>query len=336
MVARQVAAYFAALAMLPYFLLKVFWVGDGLHGGGMHTGVWKTLDWVAVNAMTVAMAGTAIVLGLALGQRWGLRLPAWSLLLPAGVGMGFLCSVLPLVPVLAALPDAGADPAGPKLPMAAWEVGMISVSFAGFGLGLAVAVPLYVRERWPALFARPDALRGGGLEGTARTGVHDHDHVRYLWVSLARAATVVCAVLAVAQTYWAFGGTLGLDPQGLPGRDLRWYLLTGSNACWALVAAWGARSLGRHRAGMLPRVTLLLTWVASGALFAWSSWRAVFVFAVPSAYSAPEYPAVQALGNHLGALAGLAVLILLLLRVVESLPATAGHGSGGGGSSDAA
>ncbi|SDS48180.1 hypothetical protein [Actinopolymorpha singaporensis] len=326
MVARKVAAYFAALTMLPYFLLKVFWVGDGLHGGGLHTGVWKTLDWVAVNAVTVAMSGSAIMLGLALGQRWGLRLPAWSLLLPAWVGMGFLCSMLPLIPVFAVLPDAGADPGGPKLPMATWEVGMISVSFAGFGLGLAVAVPLYVRERWPALFARRYAGQAGRSADTARAG--GPDHARHLRLSLARAATAVCALLAVAQAYWAFGGTLGLDPHALAGRDLRWHLLTGSSGCWALVAAWGARSLGRHRGGPPSRVALLLTWVASGALFAWSSWRAAFVFAVPSAYSAPEYPAVQALGNHLGALAGLTILILLLLRVIEPVRA-AGHGSGG-------
>lgn len=205
---------------------------------------------------------------------------------------------------------------------------MISVSFAGFGLGLAVAVPLYVRERWPWLFRqqdRQDAGQVGRFADAARTGAPDH--TRHLRLSLARAATVVCALLAVAQAYWAFGGTLGLDPHALAGPDLRWHLLTGSNACWALVAAWGARSLGRHRSGPPSRVTLLLTWVASGALFAWSSWRAAFVFAAPSEYSAPEYPVVQALGNHLGALSGLTILILLLLCVVA--PArTAGHGSG--------
>ncbi|GAA2754949.1 hypothetical protein [Actinopolymorpha rutila] len=60
--------------------------------------------------------------------------------------------------------------------------------------------------------------------------------------------------------------------------------------------------------------------MASGALFAWSSWRAAFVFAVPSVYAGPEYPVVQALGNHLGALAGLAILILLLLSVAGASP----------------
>ncbi|SFF70109.1 hypothetical protein SAMN05421678_101511 [Actinopolymorpha cephalotaxi] len=325
--ARKAAAYFAALAMLPYFLLKIFWVRDGLRGGGLHTGVWKALDWAAINAMTVAMAGAAILLGLALGQRWGLRIPAWLLLLPAWVGMGFLCSMLPLIPVFAMLPDVGADPAGPKLPLASWEVEMISVSFAGFGLGLAVAMPLYVRERWPALFRRGD---GPEARSADAAGPGTPDHTGELRVSLARIAAGVCAVLAAAQAYWAFGGTLALDPHALAARDLRWFLLTGSNACWALVAAWGAGRLGRRRSGPPSRGALLFTWVASGALFAWGSWRATFVFAVPSAYSAPELPAVQALQNHLGALAGLVILVLLLLTVAGPVHA-AGHRSGSPG-----
>ncbi|MFI0355623.1 hypothetical protein [Actinomadura sp. 9N407] len=33
-----------------------------------------------------------------------------------------------------------------------WEVAFLTIGFAGMALGLAVAVPIYLRERWPRAF----------------------------------------------------------------------------------------------------------------------------------------------------------------------------------------
>ncbi|MBG0826385.1 hypothetical protein HS041_01125 [Planomonospora sp. ID67723] len=44
------------------------------------------------------------------------------------------------------------DAAGSASPPS-WELPLIGLSFAGFGLGLAVAAPLYAKQRWPDAFA---------------------------------------------------------------------------------------------------------------------------------------------------------------------------------------
>ncbi|GAT70189.1 PAT1 domain containing protein [Planomonospora sphaerica] len=299
--ARKVAAYGAALAMLPYFVIKVFWTVDGLRGGGLQDGAWSTLDWAAVNAMTVGMAGAAILLGLALGQRWGMRIPAWLLLSPAWIGMGFLVSMIPLLPVMLLLAREDRDAAG-SASLPSWELPLIGLSFAGFALGLAVAGPLYAGQRWPEAFAgRVDAE--GAPAGASGP----------LQVTAARIAMAVCAVIGLPQLYWGAGGTLGLERPGTG--DLRWHLLTANDGLWALIAAWGVWTLTRRRSGMRFWVPVLLTWVASGSLFAWGSWRALFMFATTSAYPSPEPRWALALEHHFGALAGLLILLVLLLLI---------------------
>jgi len=169
--AKRVAGHAAALAMVPYFLIKIVWTLAGLRGGGLHDGVWSRLNWAGINGLTVAMAGAAIVLGLALAQRWGLRIPAVALLLPAWIGAGFLVPMVPLFPFL--LAGGGGDaPAEPAASIPAWEIGLISASFAGFGLAMAFAFPLYVRERWPHVFTgrKPAVDRESAVDRDVKAG----------------------------------------------------------------------------------------------------------------------------------------------------------------------
>ncbi|GII04515.1 hypothetical protein Pta02_65230 [Planobispora takensis] len=140
--------------MLPYFVIKIFWTVEGLRGGGLHGGAWSTLNWAAINGMTVGMAGVAILLGLALGRRWGERIPAWLLLLPAWIGMGFLVSMIPLLPA-SLLPAREDWEATESAGLPSWELPLIGLSFTGFALGLAVAAPIYARQRWPAARSSP-------------------------------------------------------------------------------------------------------------------------------------------------------------------------------------
>ncbi|MFG1869537.1 hypothetical protein [Micromonospora arborensis] len=289
--------------MVPYFVVKVVWTVDGLRGGGLHDGAWSKLDWTALNGLTVAMAGAAILLGLALGQRWGLRIPGWLILLPAWIGTGFLVPMIPILPVLL-LTAGGGDPAADVV-VPAWEVALVSVSFAGFGLGVAVAVPLYVWRRWPYAFTGgpptdPAAIRTtGAVERT-----------------VASLAATVSVALGLPQLYWALGGTFGLDQGALDRRDAQWHVLTGNSGVWALFAAWGLWTMTRRRAGAGFRTPMLLTWVASGSLFAWGSWKATFAYAVTSSFPSPEPPVTLAVENHFGALAG-SVAVVALLLVVE-------------------
>nr|BFE80436.1 hypothetical protein GCM10020093_030370 [Planobispora longispora] len=203
---RRIAAYGAALAMLPYFIIKIFWTVDGLRGGGLHEGAWSTLNWAAINGLTVGMAGLAIVLGLALGQRWGARVPAWLLLSPAWIGMGFLVSMIPLLPVSLLLAQDDWEATG-SAALPAWELPLIGLSFTGFALGLAVAAPLRQAAMAAAFTGRVDeagsaASASGPLQATA-----------------ARIATAVCVGIGLPQIYWALGGAAGLERPG--SGDLR-------------------------------------------------------------------------------------------------------------------
>ncbi|MEU4427108.1 hypothetical protein AB0F81_41335 [Actinoplanes sp. NPDC024001] len=291
----RVAAYGAALAMAPYFILKIFWTVDGLHGGGLHQGAWSHLNWAVINGLTVLMAGLAMLLGLALAQPWGMRAPAWPVLLPAWIGMGFLVPMIPLIPVLA-LVNTDTGGAAAESPMSAWEIGVLSVSFAGFAIGMAIAAPFYAARRWPEAFSDVDVPAGPGLR-----------------VTVARLAAALAVALGLPQLIWALGATIGLNTATLDHRDARWHLLTGNSGVWALAAAWSAWTLTRHTG----RVPLLMAWLASGFLFAWGSWRAAFSFAVTPEFPPPEQPWVLTLQNHFGAVAGLLLLVVVLLTVSE-------------------
>jgi hypothetical protein len=302
---RRVAAHVTALAMLPYLIIKVYWTVDGLRGGGPNDDAWSRLDWVAVNGVTVGMAGLAILLGLALGQRWGMTVPGWVLLAPAWVGTGFLVPMVPIMPVLL-WSSGGGNPATEPVSMPAWEGALLSASFAGFGIGVAVAFPLYVVQRWPHALAgqmRADPTAGG------TTGAVQQ--------SIGNLAAVMCVALGLPQLFWALGGTFGLDQDALDRRDAQWHVLTGNSGLWALIAACGLWALTHRRAGASFQTPMLLTWVGSGMLFAWGTWKAMFTHAVTVSFPPPEQPWELALENHFGALAGSMILVALLLLIAE-------------------
>ena len=299
---RRVAGYGAALAMLPYFVVKIVWTLDGLRGGGLRDGAWSRLDWSLVNGLTVGMAGAAILLGLALGQGWGMRIPGWVLLGPAWIGGGFLIPMIPVIPALPAVaPEAEAAPVAPSLP--AWEPVLLSLSFAGFGLAVALAFPLYVGHRWPeALTGRVSAAGAAEvIRGPVPT-----------------LAAAVAAGIGLPQVYWALGGTAGLHQATLDNRDGQWHLLTGNSGLWALIAAWGVWTVTHRGAGAGLRIPLLMSWVASGFLFAWGSWKAIFAFAVVPEFPPPEPLWALAGINHFGALAGLAILLVALTATART------------------
>ncbi|NDL57668.1 hypothetical protein [Phytoactinopolyspora mesophila] len=296
---QKLTAYGAALAMLPYLLIKIVWTLDGLLGGGLDQGVWEDLNWAQVNGLTVVMAAVGITLALMLAQRWGTRVPTWMVALPAWIGMGFLVPVLTMVISTAPFQSApeATDP-GAELPT--WEAVLIAVAFAGTGLGLAIAFPLYARRRWPEAFrgAMSDAPEGAGS-------------TRQLQVVLARRAMTVVVLLGLVQAYWAVGGTVGLETDQLGLRDARWHITVANSAVWALIAAWGIWALTHRRTRLRFWVPSLLTWVSSGSLFAWGAWKGLFTAAVPP--DVPEHPFALAAVNQLSTMAGVVIGLTLLL-----------------------
>lgn len=293
-VVRRIAGHGAAACLSLYLLVKVVWVVAGL-SGAVPSDVGGA-DWIVLNAVTVVMAAVGVALGLALARDWGRRAPAAPLVFFAWIGAGFLVPMIPYM-LLSTLLDAGptTEPDGGAA-MPAWEGAFLAIGFLGMAVGLAVALPVLLRERWPAAFA-------GRLGGGPRTAA-----------GRARAWAVLgmCLLLAAAWTYWAAGGTLGLDPDQRDRMTADARLLLGNSALWALAGAWAATT---RRPGTPTWLPMALGFTASGSLFAWSAWKLPLVFLRPGDYAPAEHPAVAVVQHGLGIAAG-ALLLAALVQAV--------------------
>ncbi|WKX70356.1 hypothetical protein [Streptomyces sp. XD-27] len=300
------AAYGAALALSPYLLIKVSWVVGSLLGVTPIGEGFNQAGWVLLNTVTIGMAGIGIALALALVRPWGMRIPGWLVAFCAWTGSGFLVSVLPYA-VLSTLLDSarggsGGGGGGDEAAMPGWEAALVQFSFVGMGLGLAVALPSYLRRRWPDAF-------------TGRLG--DDTRASAPW------AAVVAAVVGLVWLYWAAGGTLGLSRPA--ERNTNGYVLTGVGAFWALVGSAAFWMLARARPAGLPRRLLLaLGWLGSGSLFAWSGWKLPLTLLValvhPADVTPPENLAVAAV-LHLAAVVAGATMLRTLVGSRPRTPA---------------
>lgn len=292
------AAYGAALALSPYLLIKVSWVVGSLvgvlpvgHGFGL-TG------WVVLNTVTIGMALTGIALALALVRPWGMRIPGALVAFCSWVGSGFLVSVLPFA-VFGALLHGGGDSRGgggddPAMPV--WEGVLVEIGFAGMGLGLALAVPAYLRRRWP------DAFVGRLGDGRPRPTTPP-------W------AAVLGAAAGLVWLYWAAGGTLGIAHPA--ERNADGYALAAAWGFWALAGSAATWMTARGRPARLPRrLPLTFGWVGSGSLFAWSAWKLPLVLYVavadPPDVTPPENPAVAVVLHLCAVVAGAAMMRTLV------------------------
>ncbi|MEE1671983.1 hypothetical protein RCR19_41955 (plasmid) [Streptomyces sp. WAC07094] len=299
--AGRAAGYGAALALTPYLLIKVSWVAGSLLGLLPVGAGFGKAEWVVLNSATIGMAGIGIVVALALVRPWGMRIPAAPLTFCAWVATGFLVPVLPYAVLSSLLGSAQGDPhsgrqAGPSMP--AWEAALVQIGFVGMGLGLAVALPAYLRRRWPQAFA---GRLGDGGKGSL--GVPP-------WTA------VIGAAVGLIWLYWALGGTAGVAHR--PERDLTWHLLSGVFGFWALVASAATWAAARGRPAHMPRwAPIVLGWLGSGSLFAWSGWKLPFTLYVAIAQPAdavlPEELALAAV-LHLAAVAAGAAMLRTLVR----------------------
>ena len=296
-VARRVAGYSAALTMSLYLLVKVIWVTAALAGyGPPDVG---TAGWVGLNTVTVGMSAVGVVLGLALAQRWGRRLPALPVVFFSWVAAGFLVPMLPYMVVTGVLDAVGGDRdgghAGDSASAPGWEMVFISIGFAGMAVGLAVALPIYLRERWPSRFLGRIGERRSHFPWPARTGM------------------IAAVALGLLWLYWGCGGTIGLDPAHRGHGDLNGRLLTGNAGLWALIGGWSLLALVRGRPARLPLwVPTTLVFAASGSLFAWSCWKLPLAVIRPGGYVMAEYPLVAVIEHAVSIGTGLALLTAAL------------------------
>ncbi|GGJ98870.1 hypothetical protein GCM10011583_33000 [Streptomyces camponoticapitis] len=289
------AAYGAALALVPYALIKVSWVVGSLAGVLPVGDGFGMAEWVVLNTVTVGMAAIGITLALALVRPWGMRIPGPPVVFCAWVGSGFLVSILPFA-VFGAL-RGGAGGEDPEMPV--WEGALVQFSFLGMGLGLTLAVPAYLRRRWPDAF-------------TGRLG--DSPRAAVPW------AAVVAGAVGLVWLYWALGGTAGIAHPA--ERNTDWHVLVGLSGGWALAAAAATTMLARARPARLPRrPALVICWIGSGSLFAWSGWKApvslYLALSDPAGALPPEHPAAALVPHLCAVLAGAAMLrTVLRTRVI--------------------
>ncbi|MFD9469895.1 hypothetical protein [Streptomyces goshikiensis] len=299
------AAYGAALALSPYLLVKVSWVVGSLVGVLPIGNGFGLAEWVVLNTVTVGMAVIGIALALALVRPWGMRIPGALVAFCSWVGSGFLVSVLPFG-LFSALLNMGGDLRGgggddPAMPV--WEGVLVEFSFVGMGLGLALAVPAYLRRRWP------DAFIG-------RVG--DGPRTAPPW------AAFVGAAVGLVWLYWAAGGTLGIAHPAQRNTD--WYVLAAVWGFWALAGSAGIWTVARARPAGLPRwLPLTFGWVGSGSLFAWSAWKLPLMLYValadPADVTPPESLTVAVVLHLCAVVVGAAMMRTLArtrIRVTES------------------
>jgi hypothetical protein len=263
------------VALTPYLIIKVGWVAGALAGLLPSAAGMSVAAFVALNVVTIGLAAAGILLALALGRRRATG-PARPLLVVSWIGSGLLVPMLPFMVVTSHLAGIG------------WEGALLTVSFFGTGLALAVAVPLYLRERWPGVVLRP--------------------------VPRDRAAVLAMAAagsVSLSELYWAAGGTLGLAHPA--ARDGDWRLLTGNTALWSLAGLGAVAALTGDRQ---PRwIAVAVAWVSSGLLFAWSAWKLplTWYLAAGDANTVwPEQLAAAAAQDAAGVVAGLAMFSVVL------------------------
>jgi hypothetical protein len=172
---------------------------------------------------------------------------------------------------------------------------LITIGFAGMAVGLAVALPIYLRQRWPQAFL-------GRIGDVARD-------VR----AYASPLVVGAGLLGLLWLYWALGGTLGIDPAHRDQLDLNGRMLNASAGLWALIGLTSAWVLARRRLERLRLwIPMSLAFGASGSLFAWSAWKLPMALLHPGGFVAVEFTAVAVVEHVLAIAVGLALMGLVL------------------------
>jgi len=258
------AAWISAAACLPYLALKVAWT-LGMPVGIADPSLLDDPGWVAGNALmgVIQLAGLLLVLGLT--RPWARRVPAWLLLFPVWMATGMLFQVVVgavLLGLFSPMSKATSEGAGGIEP---WVYAVVYSAFAVQGVALALAFGCHVRARWGRLLGEctGDIDASGDRVMAWRDG-----HVAVMAQAVAGVAVVVVAVFA----YWAGGGSLGLS--GVE-TNASWPLQVsrGAGAAVAVVGLLGlAGRWGYQTRFWLP---VALTWVGSGALFAFDGFTLV-------------------------------------------------------------
>lgn len=306
---RLVIGYLAVLAMTPYIALKAAWVSGSTVGlSGIEHDQASVL--MGFNLLTLVLDLVAVLVVLAFTHRWGLRLPAWSVLLPTWVGTGLLAPIVIVFPVTTAI-GLWSGGAGAMDFLDPWVRPMVYTSFVAQGAGIAAAFALYSRDRWRPLFT---ALRGSAPPSEFRP-------VYTFGVGLTAALVVPSAGL---ELLWGAGFDLGLPEELAGARSASTSVTLTTFGVLTVAGLVGLGALWRAQPGTRLWPALVATWVGSGVTWAWAAWPMLILLAQTS--GGAELPGTglvhwvdfaQVLAGTIAAVVGL----LLTLEVQRDLRA---------------
>ncbi|MGI5283198.1 hypothetical protein ACQEVF_07690 [Nonomuraea polychroma] len=240
-IGRVTAAIIAIAAMLPYLTLKILWLTGGSIGV-TDPALMRDPSMIVANAATFGLEFVGLVLALGLAMRWGMRLPAWLVLLPLWVGTGLLFQIALTTPLVLLMSGATVfTGAGPIQP---WVYLMVYGGFITQGVALMAAFAFYARDRWPGVF-------------TTRLDHPFASPTRPFQIVVARGALLVATVVGGVRIFSAFAGTPVAE--GVQNGVKGVIAIAGAAAFLVLVERRGSGPFWRP---------LVVAWLGSGALFA--------------------------------------------------------------------
>jgi hypothetical protein len=269
-----------------------------------------------LNTVTAGMDLVAIVVALAFTHSWGLRVPAWLVLVPIWVGTGLLAPIVLAMPIAGAgaVVAAGGEDAATTTStfLEPWVQPMVYSGFAWQGAMLIAAFVLYARTRWTDVFTTRTA-------DVARGATHS------VQVVLANGAAVLAFGVATLHLVRAFGGTVGLSADAIAARTWSAHVVEGVSGLMALAAAVGILALVHRRGRERFWVPLAITWLGAGALFAWGLWGTVNVLAASALVRGADPQPIAHLHDLAKVLAGLVIGLTALMVLAERRGNSAGQ-----------
>jgi hypothetical protein len=302
-VIRRLLGYGVVVSVLPYLALKALWLG-GVMVGVPEGSPARGSGFVGPNIVTALLDVVAIAVALALTHRWGRRLPAWLVVVPAWVGTGLL---VPAVVELVNGAAAAAVTGGQAVSLAGglvepWAYAVVYTSFGLQGLLLSAIFLLYAGERWD------DVVDGPGDNGAGPTRP-----VQAVLGNAAAAAAVAVAGAHLVMAFNAEGAVTG------PYQDGWEYTARSSEVVKAVMALLGAAGvLGLLRRPVPTWCWLAAAWTGTGAMFGYALLTLLAIVAgVPESDNITPLNGVTQLA---ALLAGMALALTALLRLVERRP----------------
>jgi hypothetical protein len=254
---RALVGYLVVAAILPYLLLKAAWITGSTIGFATESSVDPRV-LLGGNIVTAGLELVAIAVVLAFTHDWGMRLPAWSVLLPAWAGTGLLAPFVVTGPLVVVSVVTETSPVGDGS-FEPWVGPVVYTSFGAQALGIAATFTLYARARWSTVLRS----RGGRPSAEPRPVL--------VWAT--RVAAGLLAVVAVARLLWALDPTAAAWFGLTDGRGAAERAADAGAAAFAVLAAAGLQMLVRRRGARTALwVPLTLAWVGSGATWAGGFW----------------------------------------------------------------